>query len=71
LSDEILAEPLHLEGGYLILPDGHGLGLDVREEVIQRYPFIRGPWSFFHQDSPRETIAVTGDHSVTWVQEEK
>lgn len=68
LSDEILKEPLEIERGYLKLPSGHGLGLEVNEEVINKYPFIPGPWSFFHQDSPKETIAVTGDHSVKWVQ---
>lgn len=67
LADEILKEPLTIEKGYLTLPDGHGLGIDINEEVIHHYPFIRGPWSFFHQTSPRQTIAVTGDHSVKWV----
>ena len=68
LSDEILKEPLEIENGYLKMPGGNGLGLEVNEEVIHKYPFIPGPWSFFHQDSPKETIAVTGDHSVKWVQ---
>lgn len=68
LSDEILNEPLEVSNGYLKLPAGNGLGLDVNEAVINKYPFIPGPWSFFHQDSPKETIAVTGDHSVKWVQ---
>jgi len=35
--------------------------------VIEKYPFIPGPWSFFRIDSPLETVAVTGDHSVKWV----
>jgi len=68
LSDEILKEPLDVSNGYLRLPAGNGLGLEVNEAVIHKYPFIPGPWSFFHQDSPKETIAVTGDHSVKWVQ---
>lgn len=67
LSDEILKESLEIENGYLKMPSGNGLGLEVNEGVIQKYPFIPGPWSFFHQDSPKETIAVTGDHSVKWV----
>jgi hypothetical protein len=33
--------------------------------------FIPGPWSFFRIDSPPETIAVTGDHSVKWVEGEE
>ena len=67
LSDEILREKLHVEKGYLKLPSGHGLGIDINEEVIEHYPFIPGPWSYFHQDAPKKTIAVTGDHSVKWV----
>jgi L-alanine-DL-glutamate epimerase-like enolase superfamily enzyme len=67
LSDEILKHPLEIKNGYLHLPSGHGLGIDVNEKVIDKYPFLPGPWSFFHQDSPKQTIAVTGDHSVKWV----
>lgn len=67
LSDEILKEPLAIEKGYLTLPDGNGLGIEINEDVVHRYPFIPGPWSFFHQTSPKQTIAVTGDHSVKWV----
>jgi L-alanine-DL-glutamate epimerase-like enolase superfamily enzyme len=68
LSDEILKDPLEIEKGYLKIPEGTGLGIDVNENIIEQYPFIPGPWSFFHQRSPRKTIAVTGDHSVKWVQ---
>jgi L-alanine-DL-glutamate epimerase-like enolase superfamily enzyme len=68
LADEILRDRLEIEGGHLILPDEPGLGIEVDETVIERYPFIPGPWSFFRIDSPPETIAVTGDHSVKWVE---
>ena len=66
-ADEILREPLAIEGGDLIVPKGPGLGVEIDERVIEKYPFIPGPWSFFKIDSPPETIAVTGDHSVKWV----
>jgi L-alanine-DL-glutamate epimerase-like enolase superfamily enzyme len=69
LSDEILKDKLEMEGGYLKVPTGHGLGMDINEKVIGKYPFIPGPWSFFHQTSPPDTIAVTGDHSVKWVKQ--
>ena len=69
LSDEILSESLDIEKGYLKLPTGPGLGIRVNESVIEKYPFIPGPWSFFHQDSPKRTIAVTGDHSVKWIKQ--
>ena len=68
LADEILREPLNIVGGDLVVPNGPGLGLEIDERVIAKYPFIPGPWSFFRIDSPPETVAVTGDHSVKWVQ---
>jgi L-alanine-DL-glutamate epimerase-like enolase superfamily enzyme len=67
LAEEILLEPLAIERGDLIVPKGPGLGVEVDERVIEKYPFIPGPWSFFRIDSPAETVAVTGDHSVKWV----
>ena len=67
LADEILGEPLAIEGGDLIVPNGPGLGVEIDESVFEKYPFISGPWSFFRIDSPAETVAVTGDHSVKWV----
>jgi L-alanine-DL-glutamate epimerase-like enolase superfamily enzyme len=70
LSDRILDGELRIEGGYLHVPDTPGLGIGINEEVINKYPFIPGPWSFFHQESPRETIAVTGDHSIKWLKTE-
>ncbi|MEW6303325.1 MAG: mandelate racemase/muconate lactonizing enzyme family protein [Verrucomicrobiota bacterium] len=71
LSDEILAEPMNIQNGYLTVPKGPGLGIEINEKVVAKYPFIPGPWSFFKINSPPETIAVTGDHSVKWVEGEK
>jgi L-alanine-DL-glutamate epimerase-like enolase superfamily enzyme len=67
LADDILAAPLPVVDGHLVVPDGPGLGMTVDESVIDRYPFVPGPWSLFRLDSPPSTVAVTGDHSVTWV----
>ncbi len=67
LADEILSETLEIRNGYLVLPDGHGMGIEINERVIEKYPFIKGPWSIFKLDSTAESIAVTGDHSVKWV----
>jgi L-alanine-DL-glutamate epimerase-like enolase superfamily enzyme len=69
LSDDILKEKLSIVNGYLQVPDAPGLGIEVNEDAIRKYPFIEGPWSFFKLDSPPQTIAVTGDHSVKWVHE--
>jgi L-alanine-DL-glutamate epimerase-like enolase superfamily enzyme len=67
LADEILREPFSIEKGDLVVPNGPGLGIEIDERVVEKYPFIPGPWSFFRLDSPRETVAVTGDHSVKWI----
>ncbi len=66
LAADILKEPLSIENGNLIVPRGPGLGIDVDESVVERYPWIPGPWSYFRTDSPAETWAVTSDHSVKW-----
>jgi L-alanine-DL-glutamate epimerase-like enolase superfamily enzyme len=66
-ADEILAEPLAIENGILTVPDGPGLGVEIDESVVDRYPFLPGPWSIFKLDSPSSTVAVIGDHSVKWV----
>ena len=68
-SEEILKEPLEIVGGNLIMPDGPGLGVIVDEGIVEKYPFIPGPWSYFKIDSPPETVAVTGDHSVKWIED--
>jgi hypothetical protein len=51
LAAEVLKEPLQLDHGDLILPKGPGLGVAVDEGVIERYPWIAGPWSFLGTDS--------------------
>ncbi len=66
LAAEILKEPLQIEHGDLMIPTGPGLGVEVDESVLTRYPWIPGPWSYFEIDSPRETRAVTSDHSEQW-----
>jgi L-alanine-DL-glutamate epimerase-like enolase superfamily enzyme len=67
LANEILKESLNIVDGHLILPDKAGMGIDINENVLEKYPFINGPWSYFRLDSPPQTVAVTGDHSVKWV----
>jgi len=66
LAAEILKEPLDLDHGDLIVPRTPGLGVAVDESVVERYPWIPGPWSYFHIASPLETRAVMSDHSVQW-----
>jgi L-alanine-DL-glutamate epimerase-like enolase superfamily enzyme len=66
LAAEILKEPLALDHGDLIVPKKPGLGVEVDESVINRYPWIPGPWSYFDLAEPRETWSVTSDHSEKW-----
>ncbi len=37
--NEQLVQPLRREGGYLLLPDGPGLGVSLNDEMIDRYPY--------------------------------
>ena len=39
LRAEILHEPLKLEDGYVVLPDAPGLGVELNEEVFEKYPY--------------------------------
>jgi hypothetical protein len=64
LAHEILATPLEIERGELVVPQAPGLGVEINAEVIHKYPWIPGPWSWFELDSPREKFAVIGDHSI-------
>lgn len=67
LADQILKEPLEIRNGHLVVPKGPGLGIEIDERVVDKYPYIPGPWSLFEIHSPPQTIAVTGDHSLKWV----
>jgi len=66
LAAEILKDPLEIERGDLVVPRKPGLGVEVDEGVIERYPWVPGPWSYFEITSPPERRAVTGDHSIEW-----
>jgi len=66
LATEILKDPLELDLGDLVVPAAPGLGVTVDESVVERYPWIPGPWSYFRTDRPAETRAVTSDHSIPW-----
>jgi L-alanine-DL-glutamate epimerase-like enolase superfamily enzyme len=68
VASEILAEPLAIEQGQLQVPTGPGFGVRINEAVIERYPWIPGPWSYFRLFSPPATWAVTSDHSIKWTE---
>jgi L-alanine-DL-glutamate epimerase-like enolase superfamily enzyme len=61
LASEILREPLELDHGDLLVPRKPGLGVTVDESVVERYPWIPGPWSYFRTESPPARQAVSAD----------
>lgn len=67
LASEILSGPLEIIEGSLHVPRGPGLGVNVDESVIEKYPWIPGPWSYFTLISPPGTFAVVSDHSIPFV----
>ena len=68
LAEDILSEPLPVRKGILEIDTTRpGLGIDINLTALDRFPWIPGPWSYFQFDSPRETWAVTGDHSSRWM----
>ena len=38
-KSELLVDPIKLENGYLIVPEGPGLGIELSEAAISKYPF--------------------------------
>ena len=38
-KNQLLLDPLCLEDGHLLVPDGPGLGIELNEEAIAKYPF--------------------------------
>lgn len=45
LAEEILSEPLDIDKGELRVSEKPGVGAEVNEAVLTRYPFIPGRWS--------------------------
>lgn len=39
-----------IENGVISVSNGPGLGIDVNLDVIDKYPFVDGPWTEFHYD---------------------
>jgi L-alanine-DL-glutamate epimerase-like enolase superfamily enzyme len=66
LASEILKNPLEIEDGDLVIGDKPGLGVEIDEGVIERYPYIEGDWSYFTTHEPPETRSVSSDHSDKW-----
>ena len=39
-KSELLVKPLKLEDGFLVVPDGPGLGVELNESALTAHPFI-------------------------------
>jgi galactonate dehydratase len=37
--NDILEKPLQRDGGYVVVPDGPGLGIEIREEKLAKFPY--------------------------------
>ena len=66
LAAEILKDPVEISQGDLILPTGPGLGVEVDERVIARYPWIPGPWSTWEFEGPGHVRGMYSDPSEKW-----
>jgi L-alanine-DL-glutamate epimerase-like enolase superfamily enzyme len=42
---DCIKQPLTVESGELVLPLGPGLGVEIDETVVERYPYLPGPWT--------------------------
>ena len=43
LADEILAEPMRIEDGYMSIPNKPGLGVEISEAALKKHPRTVGP----------------------------
>lgn len=39
-GDDLLKEPLKVEKGYLLIPDKPGIGVELNDEALEKYPYI-------------------------------
>jgi L-alanine-DL-glutamate epimerase-like enolase superfamily enzyme len=46
LHSEVIGDSLRLRDGYILPPEKPGLGIELTEEIIKKYPFVRGTGEF-------------------------
>ena len=44
LKEGLFREPLAVRDGYLDVPSGPGLGVELRDDLEEVYPYVPGPW---------------------------
>ena len=42
LLDELLVEPFDIENGYLLPPSTPGLGVELTDAIVEKYPYVPG-----------------------------
>ncbi len=42
-KSEIVTQPLRREGGYLLIPTGPGIGIELADDAAERYPYVPRP----------------------------
>ena len=50
LAFDIVEGAPDVADGYLAVPEGPGLGVEVDLDVLEEYPFVEGPWTAFDYD---------------------
>lgn len=50
LAFDIIEEELTIDDGYLTVPDGLVLGVEVNLDVVEEYSFVNGPLTEFRYD---------------------
>jgi L-alanine-DL-glutamate epimerase-like enolase superfamily enzyme len=53
-SDDLLAEPLTIQGGYVKVPEGPGLGIEIDEAALARFRMTPPYWVEY----PRQVLSV-------------
>ena len=38
--------------------------------MIDKYPYLPGPWSIFELESPPTKLALSGNHALPWAGDE-
>ena len=66
LASEMLRDELEIAQGSLIVPSGPGLGVEVDERVIDKYPWIPGPWSTWRFEGSGKVRELFSDPSEKW-----
>lgn len=56
LHSEVIIEPLQMKNGYILPPGKPGLGIELKKEIKERFPFIPGTGEF--NDVPGKNLAA-------------